>query len=120
MTDNILEDLYNARKLVLERENDVILAKRKFTVAQALAEKQVIDSAGDEKALGANAEARQRAMTLALEHNRLFVTARDDLDNAMLELDDAKLKLEILFDARRFYEYEQRERMLSAGLVIPS
>ncbi len=82
--------------------------------AKARAEQQAIDAAGGEKALGGNAEARERALILALADDGDY-QAVVKRNKALLEVADyLECDLEDAKDRRREREWEVRLRLAEA------
>ncbi len=84
--------------------------------ARAQAETRVITQAGDEKALGSNAEARARALTLALYADDAYLATLSEIRAVEREIADLESELEGLYDQRRASEWAIRARLVDALL----
>lgn len=95
-----------------------------LTIHQALIEAKTIEAAGGDKALGANEDARKRALTLALDKHAIYQTAREDasiadLDRRMAEVEAQAWsdQLAILLAALEAGVTEIPADLLDAGLA---
>ena len=82
--------------------------------AKAQAEQRVIDAAGGAKSLGANAEDRARAVTLALNSDEDYLHVLSRLREAQARVDQAQGLLEDAIDARRAEDRASRDRASAA------
>ena len=80
----------------------------------AQAEQRIIDAAGGAKHLGANAEDRARALTLALQDDEDHLHARSRLREAQARVDFAQALLDDAIDARRTEDRASRDRASAA------
>lgn len=78
------------------------------------AEQNLLTKAGDEKALGSNAEARARAYGLAVEADEAFVKERWHNRDLTHQLALCRAHLQNAAEARREREWAIRERLVAA------
>jgi hypothetical protein len=71
------ESLPDRRKDLVDYIAARARAEEELSIAQAKAETVIVTGAGGEKALGANVEARKRALTIALSNDLAYTTALD-------------------------------------------
>lgn len=93
--------------------------KDAYELAKAEAEQYAIDHC---RAGGSNAEARARSLTVALETDAAYRTARTNLRVAEAELNRIEALLESAIDERRAAEWQIRARLADAllGMTIAS
>jgi len=77
-----LSELWEARHAWVETVQALTVAERQLAFYQAGAETRIVLEAGGEKALGANTEARKRALTVALARDEVLGQAQQDYDMA--------------------------------------
>jgi len=94
--------------MILQEQTD------KMAWYKARAEQRAIENAGEEKALGSNAEARQRALTLALWSDGEYTRAYQERQETEREINDLQVQLEALLDERRQEEWRVRARLVDA------
>jgi hypothetical protein len=82
--------------------------------ARAQAEQRAIEAAGDEKALGSNETARQRALTIALANDPEYQAALKVMRDLEAAADRQEADLESAKDERRQWEWSIRERLAAA------
>lgn len=82
-----------------------------MAVTKALAESRVIEEVGGEKALGANAEARERALTLALAQSASYQAGLQRLREMEARVERLQAEVDAVRDARRESEWRVRERL---------
>ncbi len=87
--------------------------KDAYELAKAEAEQQAID---DGKAGGSNEAARQRSLTIAIEVDQNYRTARTFLRRAEAELERVEGLLESARDERRASEWQIRAKLADALL----
>jgi hypothetical protein len=80
----------------------------------AEAEQRSIDAAGGAKNLGANAEDRTRALTLALFEDHDYTESLMWLRAAQAEVDRLQAEIDDLIDQRRTLDRESRDRASAA------
>jgi hypothetical protein len=102
------------RKSLALAENELRVARDAYAYQKAVSEQHVIEAFGGEKALGANSEARERALVLALDGDaeygkRLHILRSREADVTLLAAD-----LEGAKDVRREREWAIRERLAAA------
>ena len=89
-------------------------AQDAYEDAKAQAEQRIIDAAGGAKHLGANAEDRARALTLALQDDEDHLHALVRLREAQARVDVAQALLDDAIDARRSEDRASRDRASAA------
>lgn len=83
-------------------------------LAKAQAEQRIIEAAGGAKNLGANAEDRTRAMTLALADDPAYCAALAALREAQAEVDRMQADVDDAIDQRRKLDRQSRDRASAA------
>lgn len=107
ITDRGLRTLLAENRAAQRDANDALAA------IKAEAEKRAIDAAGgDEKALGANAEARSRALTLALAEDSEYQAILGGVRCAEANNDLLTAEIESRADERRKVEWDIRLRLV--------
>ena len=89
-------------------------AQDAYEDAKAQAEQRIIDGAGGAKGLGANAEDRARALTLALNADENYPHTLSRLREAQARVDHAQALLGDAIDARRVEDRLSRDRASAA------
>ena len=92
---------------------------------QAFSEQAVIDAAGGPKALGANAEDRQRALTIALATDVTYQDALKTVHELEYQVDGIEALIADAVDERRRQEMTVRDKLADAlmwnvGADLPS
>lgn len=116
--------------------NEIALARRRLSetrirlgeqtaylaIAKAQAEQAAIAAAGDEKALGSNEAARQRALTIALANDAEYQAVVKAVRDLETDADRQQCDLETYQDRRREWEWTIRLRLAEAldGRAISS
>lgn len=108
------EDLPRLRMCVAEATIDVNRARDNERLVKAVTEQQIIEAAGGEKNLGANAEARERALTIALNNTSIYIQAISRLRAAETTVLRVTSQLEIARDRRRERELSVRIALVQA------
>lgn len=112
----------NLRLLLADARTELRAAKDDEANARAIAEQAAIDAAGGSKALGANADDRERALTIALLRDATYLRARQALRNAEDRVESLEAHLEGFMDARRDEERQVRaalaEALSRAGIQV--
>ncbi len=85
-----------------------------YELINAQAEQRIIDAAGGAKNLGANAEDRTRALTLALAQDRDHAAALTLLRQAQAEADRLQAEVDDAIDQRRKLDRASRDRASAA------
>lgn len=80
----------------------------------AQAEQRIIDAAGGAKNLGANAEDRTRALTLALAEDATYTESLMWFRNAQAEVDRLQAEVDDAIDQRRKLDRASRDRASAA------
>ncbi len=83
-------------------------------LAKAQAEQRIIDAAGGAKHLGANAEDRARALTLALAEDVTYTESFMWFRNAQAEVDRLQAEVDDAIDQRRTLDRASRDRASAA------
>lgn len=109
-----LDHLANLRRDLAENQVALSDAKRALERAKALAEQRAIDAAGGEKALGANAEARERALALAFITDQEYQAHVESVAQADTWVGRIQTDIEIVGDQRRADEWAIRDRLVQA------
>ena len=82
-----IERLTTSLRLATMGQADAMIAERHARAAERLqrayAEQRVVNAVGDEKALGANEDARKRAFTIALAEDGQYCEYREAFDNTV-------------------------------------
>jgi len=86
--------LHNARAQAAVTAVALAEAEYNLKVEKARAEARAVEAAGGEKALGPNADARQRALTIAVEEDQAFRRAHEDYLQALLAHRNAEAQAE--------------------------
>lgn len=110
----LLSDLTNARRRLRAAEDDVEHVEPFHKLALARATQRAIDAAGGEKGIGSNAEARNRALTIALADDAEYQERFTDYSGCLTRAAEARLAVAVAEDARREWEWQVRERTASA------
>lgn len=102
----------------LASENSALRdAREAFAVVKARAETAAIERAGGEKALGSNAEARERALTIALADDAEYQTVAVRVRECQRRIDAMQAEIDGHIDRRREWEYGIREKLANALLA---
>ena len=103
MTDQIqlIPDLHQALTRLAKAKTEVAYAKHHLDALEAeepleraRAERRAVEAAGGEKALGSNAEARRRALILALTNDEQYQAHLDLIDRARKRLLESQAEYE--------------------------
>ncbi len=89
-------------------------AQDAYEDAKAQAEQRIIDGAGGAKGLGANAEDRARALTLALNADDEYLNTLSQLREAQARVDRAQALLDDAIDASSAEDRLSRDRASAA------
>ncbi len=89
-------------------------AQDHYDLITAQAEQRIIDAAGGAKGLGANAEDRARALTLALVEDQDYTEALQRLRQAQAEVDRLQAEVDDMIDERRTLDRASRDRASAA------
>ncbi len=89
-------------------------AQDHYDLITAQAEQRIIDAAGGAKHLGANAEDRSRALTLALAEDHAHAEALTLLRQAQAEVDRLQAEVDDAIDERRTLDRASRDRASAA------
>jgi hypothetical protein len=106
--------LADLRKRLASTQMAARNAREDLAIERAQAEAEAIEAAGGDKALGANAEARERALTIALSLHQVYqsrLMAARALDEAAASIE---AELEGEKDLRRQEEWAVRARLAAA------
>ena len=83
-------------------------------LTRAQAEQRIIEAAGGTKNLGANAEDRSRAVTLALADDPAYCAALAAFREAQAEVDRVQADVDDAIDQRRKFDRASRDRASAA------
>lgn len=107
--------LADLRRSLVETRTKLREAQAALPVARARAERRAIEAAGgDEKALGSNESARNRALTIALADDAEYQAALALVRGLESGIDGIERDIEIARDERREREWTIRERLIAA------
>lgn len=109
-----MSTLPETRKRLVETRITLRQANDHFAQSRAEAEQRAIDAAGGEKSLGANEEARKRALTLVLAKDDDYQLAVTMIRQMEATVDRLEAEMEDLRDARREEEWRIRLRLADA------
>lgn len=107
-------DLPSLRMCVAEATIDLNHAREVERLCRATTEQNVIEAAGGEKNIGANEEARKRALTIALHSDKAYIIAFNRLRAAESTLLRITSQLEAARDNRRSVELSARLALVAA------
>jgi hypothetical protein len=85
-----------------------------FKRTKAHAEIRIIDRAGGSKALGANAEERERVLITTLYEDVTYLEALEELRKAQATVDIMQAQVEDIIDERKRLDRESRDRLAAA------
>lgn len=107
--------LADLRSRIADKRAELQERSDKMAYYRAQAEQRAIAAAGgDEKMLGANAEARARALTIALWQDREYTRAYQERQQTEKEVNDLQTAIDSILDARRAEEWSIRGRLVGA------
>lgn len=89
-----------------------------FERIKAHAELRIIDRAGGSKALGANAEERERVLITALYEDVTYLEALEELRKAQATVDLLQAQVEDMIDERRRLDRESRDKLAAALIEL--
>lgn len=111
-----IKNLYSARLAAATEAVRLAEMERRLRLAQAEAEARVIQNAGgDEKALGPNAEARARALTIAVAQDEEYRKALEGYQAAALQ----KAAADAVAEALREYVSVLKAMIRSSETELP-
>ncbi len=111
---SLAEKIADLRKQLSAVQFAAKTAREDLSFARAEVEQKAIDEAGGEKALGANQDARERALTLALARSPLYQARLVAARNLEQEASRLDAELEGLKDVRREQESAAKLRGIAA------
>lgn len=107
-------DLAALRRGLADARHELRQAQDRLQTVRAQAEQRAVDAAGGDKALGANEQARARALVIALDGDPDYGQALAGLRDAESLIDHLEAEIEIARDERREREWRVRGRLVDA------
>lgn len=98
--------LTDHRRALVTAKEALRAAKENHATLTAICEQRAVEGG----ATGKNAEERERALLIALDQDRQYLSSRDRLDSAEYEADRIQAEIDILKDERTARELACRER----------
>ena len=108
-----MHDLSNRQQLA-EARIALRLAQDVYDLVKAQAAQRIIDAAGGAKNMGANAEDRDRALTIALAADEECMSAGGTVRDYQAQVDRAQAQVEDEIDLRRMLDRASRDRLSTA------
>jgi hypothetical protein len=102
------------RQQLAEARIALRLAQDVYDLAKAQAAQRIIDAAGGAKGLGANAEDRDRALTITLAADEECMTAEGTVRTYQAQVDRLQAQLDDEIDVRRSLDRVTRDRLSTA------
>jgi hypothetical protein len=110
----LLDRIQDVRTRLTETRITAREAREDFATTRAMAETRIIEKVGGEKALGANAEARERALLPALRSDDDYIGCLAAVRELEATAERLEAELEGLRDERREREWAVRLRLVQA------
>lgn len=111
---DLIQQIASLRRGVVTRRIDLRSANDREVIARAEAEARAIEAAGGTKALGANADERERALILALAQDSVYQSVFSLARQIQADAERVEAELEAAEDERRAGEWAIRARLADA------
>ena len=108
-----MDDL-TIRQQLAEARIGLRLAQDVYDVVKAQAAQRIIDAAGGAKNMGANADDRDRALTIALAADEECMIAQGTTRDYQAQVDRAQAHVDDEIDLRRMLDRASRDRLSTA------